>query len=150
MHRYLPPPLFVLLLAGAMWLTARHSPLTVPTFPGQIILAIGIAVLGLALMVVAAWQFHRSRTTINPARPEKSERLVADGLYAYSRNPMYMGDLILLLAWAVYLGDPINLIWPAIFVWIMNRVQIRSEERALAAHFGEPYRRYCERVRRWF
>ncbi|NNE78150.1 MAG: isoprenylcysteine carboxylmethyltransferase family protein, partial [Pricia sp.] len=94
--------------------------------------------------------FARLRTTINPTQPSKANKLVDGGIYAYSRNPMYLALLLILLAWGIWLGNAFNTLLAAGFVAYMNRFQIVPEEQALLDIFGKAYRKYCINVRRWF
>jgi len=116
--------------------------------PFQTPVAIAIALGALALGVAAALEFRRVKTTINPMTPEKSSALATGGVFAWSRNPIYVADAILLLAWAIYLGNPLSLLGIPAFVLYMNRFQIRPEEEALKRIFPD-YEAYCRRVRRW-
>jgi protein-S-isoprenylcysteine O-methyltransferase Ste14 len=93
--------------------------------------------------------FRRAGTTVNPMKPESSSSLVVSGIYAFTRNPMYLGFLFALLAWAIYLSHPAAFLVLPLFVWYMNRFQIEPEERALASLFGEAFTTYAARVRRW-
>ncbi len=104
---------------------------------------------GLLLIGVAAISFVRARTTINPLRPSHASSLITTGLFGLSRNPIYLGDLLILAAYAVWLGQAINVVFLALFVCYINRFQIQPEEHALAHRFGERYADYCSRVRRW-
>ncbi|WP_174874678.1 methyltransferase family protein [Vogesella oryzae] len=143
----LPPPLLGLLCAGLMYWLAQQLP--VATLPVAGWLCWPLAVCGLLLDGSAVLAFFRQRTTINPLRPQNSSALVVSGFYRLSRNPMYLGMLCLLLAWALWLGQLAALAGPLLFVLWIGRFQIRPEERALAARFGDEYRDYCQRVRRW-
>jgi protein-S-isoprenylcysteine O-methyltransferase Ste14 len=75
--------------------------------------------------------------------------LVSSGVYRFTRNPMYLGLLLTLLAWAVFLSNPVALLFVPVFVLYMNRYQIHPEERVLSSLFGTEYSAYKERVRRW-
>lgn len=149
MHRYLPPPLIVLIVGACMWLLARTGLLTLPAFPLQTVLAGLLVGTGLGLMLVAAIHFGRHGTTVNPVHPEESSELVTGGIYRVTRNPMYLGDLLLLLGWGVFLGSVPALIASGLFVLWIDRLQIPREETALRTRFGEAYDAYCQRVRRW-
>ncbi|MDZ7829768.1 MAG: isoprenylcysteine carboxylmethyltransferase family protein [Halofilum sp. (in: g-proteobacteria)] len=132
-----------------MWLTALYPAWALPATPGQALIAAVIAGGGLLVMVWAALCFRRARTTVNPMDPGQVSALVEVGPYRYSRNPMYLGDTLLLIAWAVYLGTPVNAVWVVLFTWWMHRFQIPHEERALADSFGAAWHGYRSRVRRW-
>ncbi|MHA6964848.1 S-isoprenylcysteine methyltransferase [Zobellella denitrificans] len=144
---WLPPPGVVVLIAGLMWLVRRWSGGL--AFAGQGWVALLVLAAGLALMAAAAWQLARAHTTVLPFHPEQASHLVTTGIFRRSRNPIYLGDLLLLLAWALWLGSLFNLLLLGLFVLYMNRVQIAAEERALARKFGPAYLGYCARVRRW-
>jgi protein-S-isoprenylcysteine O-methyltransferase Ste14 len=75
--------------------------------------------------------------------------LVTEGPFRFTRNPMYLGFAVTLLAWSVWLAHPVTLLGIAGFVAWMNRLQIVAEERAIGALFGEEFERYRNRVRRW-
>jgi protein-S-isoprenylcysteine O-methyltransferase Ste14 len=75
--------------------------------------------------------------------------MVTSGVYRHTRNPMYLGMLCLLGAWAAWLGNAAALLGLPAFVAYMNRFQIAPEERALAQRFGAAFDAYAARVRRW-
>lgn len=149
MSRYLPPPLMALITGVLMWLVSRYPETVSEPVPGQLWLAILIAAGGLAIMLLAAWQFRRAGTTVNPMRPEDSSELVSGGIYRLTRNPMYLGDVFLLTGWGLYLSAPVALLLIPLFILWIDRFQIPGEEAALEARFGPAYRQYRERVRRW-
>ncbi|MBM7454554.1 protein-S-isoprenylcysteine O-methyltransferase Ste14 [Oceanisphaera litoralis] len=146
---WLPPPGVVALTAIMMWLTEQQAPVWTRHFAGQQSISGLLLLVGLSLMGLAASALFRAGTTVLPFNPGKSRRLVTGGIFRYSRNPIYLGDILLLLAWAVWLGNGLGLLWLPLFVGYMNKVQIGAEERALAARFGADYLDYCRRVRRW-
>lgn len=93
--------------------------------------------------------FHQSRTTINPLRPERTSALVTSGIYRITRNPMYVGMAFLLLAWAFYLSALLPFAGVPVFMLYITRFQIKPEERVLEKRFGDEFRAYAARVRRW-
>ncbi len=115
----------------------------------QLPITLILLAIGLLLMVIAAGHFIAAKTTINPLRPANASTLITNGVFAISRNPIYLGDLLILAALAVWLGNMLNIALLALFVWYLNRFQIAPEERALRDKFGEAYAAYCSRVRRW-
>lgn len=146
---WLPPPAVLLLhMAAGGWLHLQWPQweLDWPLLRG---LAIGCGLAGLLLMQAAGTTLLKARTTVNPLLPQRSSRLVSHGVFARSRNPIYLADLLLLCAWLLWLGQPLGLLLPPLFVLWLTCLQIRHEERALLALFGEDYRTYCARVRRW-
>ncbi|MCQ4348859.1 isoprenylcysteine carboxylmethyltransferase family protein [Pseudomonas stutzeri] len=145
----IPPPVVVALFAAAMWQLAERLPLGGFAFAGQRPLAGLLLFGGLALMAAAAWALFRAHTTVNPLRPERTTRLVTSGVFALSRNPIYLGDALILAALALGLGNWLNFLLLPAFVGLIGRFQIAPEERALQRLFGDEYRAYCARVRRW-
>jgi len=141
----IPPPV----VAGVCALLMGFVPELPFAFPGHRALALALAGLGIALGVAAVVQFKRARTTIHPQDPEKSTALVTSGVYRFTRNPMYLGMLTLLAAWALWLANAAALIVLPLFVGYLNRFQIAPEERALQARFGAAFADYRRAVRRW-
>jgi len=84
-----------------------------------------------------------------PFTPDQSSTLVSTGIYRYSRNPMYLGFLLALAGWCVYLANWASMLLLPLFIVYMNRFQIAPEERALHRHFGQPFTNYTQAVRRW-
>lgn len=144
-----PPPLVALVIAVLMWLASYWLPAT--SLPRGLTYAIAAVVLlaGLSFSIRAMRSFRKADTTANPVRIEKASSLVTDGVYLFSRNPMYVGVTLDLCAIAFFLNCLWTLVGPAIFVAYTTRFQIMPEERLLAAKFGDAYRDYCQRVRRW-
>jgi protein-S-isoprenylcysteine O-methyltransferase Ste14 len=144
-----PPPLVALTIAILMWLAVLWLPAT--ALPrGLTYTAAAIVLLaGLAFSIRGVGSFRRAGTTVNPIKIENASHLVTGGIYGISRNPMYVGVTLVLCAWAFFLGVLWTLIGPAIFVAYTTRFQIIPEERILATKFGDSYRDYCRRVRRW-
>ena len=143
------PPIVMLLAGGMMHALARVGPVAEP-WPGRGLLVVGLIVAGVASGVLGVLSFIRHRTTIHPHAPQQTAVLVTDGIYRFSRNPMYLGMLLLLLAWAAWLSSlPALLLGPTLYVGFLTRYQIMPEERMLRARFGDAYVRYAARVRRW-
>jgi protein-S-isoprenylcysteine O-methyltransferase Ste14 len=144
------PPVAVAALFGlVMWVAASALPLLRFDFPGRRAVAIALLVLGAAISLAGVIAFRRARTTTNPLRPGAASSLVVTGIYTRTRNPMYLGFAVVLLAWSAWLAHPVTLLGVAGFVAWMSRFQIAAEERAIGALFGEEFERYRDRVRRW-
>jgi protein-S-isoprenylcysteine O-methyltransferase Ste14 len=107
------------------------------------------AAVAIAIVVAALRGFHRARTTVNPMDPSKATRLVTDGVFRISRNPMYLGLLLLLIGWALWLGSASVWLMPPLFAIAITRLQIVPEERALDRLFGAQYLAYRDDVVRW-
>lgn len=104
-------------------------------------------VIGLSIIAGPVVAFMRARTTIRPFHD--SSALVRGGLYRYSRNPMYVGMVCILLGVAMLSGSLSPFLMPALFVPVMNRRVIRHEEDMLEERFGDEYREFVRTVRRW-
>ena len=146
----IPPPIYMLLTAGLMWWLDGFLPvMEVITDPwsklGLIFIVMALFTDGLSLL-----QFFRAHTTINPLHPEKAEHLVITGMYRFTRNPMYVGLLLLLVGWAVLLGSLTAFIMLPIFVMILTDQQVIPEEEILEQKFGQQYLYYKKSVKRWF
>lgn len=145
----IPPPLVALACALAMVGVQALVPAAGYVLPGNHLLAAGVAVCGLCVDAAGLWAFRRHRTTVNPLSPHKSSTVVQDGIYRFTRNPMYLGMALLLCAWAVWRSHALAWLLLPCFVAYITRFQIQPEERALLAKFGAPYQAYLGRVRRW-
>ena len=145
----IPPPLVGLIIAILMWLAARWLPATSLARSVTYAAAAVTLLVGIAFSFAATRSFRRAGTTLNPMRIENASNLVTTGVYRISRNPMYVGVTLALCAWAFFLDSPWTLIGPVVFVAYTTRFQIAPEERMLVAKFGDSYRDYCRRVRRW-
>jgi protein-S-isoprenylcysteine O-methyltransferase Ste14 len=145
------PPLVIAFIFGLfMYLLAAYLPVGYFDFFGRNYLMYLLFFLALLIGGVSLFQFFRSKTSIDPHRPSKVSTLVTGGLYQYSRNPMYLALLLLLLGWGLYLGNAFNTLLAAGFVYYMNTFQIIPEEEVLKDRFGKEYQKYCVLVRRWF
>jgi len=144
-----PPPVVAVLMAGAMWGISLAAPLLqVPAFI-RVAAAATIALAGGGFSLAGAISIRRAGTTVNSMKPETASSLICSGIYRVTRNPMYVGLLFVLVAWAILLSTVWALLGPLAFVLYLNRFQIAPEERALSALFGAGYSAYKSRVRRW-
>jgi len=140
-----PPPVVALAAAGAQHVLAPRRP------AGALrrVLATSVAAGSVGLVGATARRFLAAGTTVEPFDPAQATVLVTDGPNALTRNPMYVGLAGLLLAHAVARGGWATWLPVAGFVAVVDRVQVRPEETALAALFGPEYDDYRRRVRRW-
>ena len=102
---------------------------------------------GLILNVVSARLFERYGTPIRPGTT--SSTLVVDGPYRFTRNPMYLGMILILVGASVVLGSVVSLAVVPVFASMLTRRFIVREERMLVARFGEEYEAYRRRIPRW-
>lgn len=148
-HRWIPPPAAFAIAALSMWGVSRYTQFGRYAFPYQRATGIALIVIGLMIVAVSLGLFAIARTSPNPLEPRKATRLMTSGLYGWSRNPIYLGDAIVLLGIDVLLGCLAGLVFVAGFVIYIDKVQIAAEEAALAECFGDRYAEYKQRVRRW-
>ncbi|MCH6482348.1 isoprenylcysteine carboxylmethyltransferase family protein [Pseudoxanthomonas sp. LH2527] len=141
-----------MVLCGAVaWVVAYALPAGIIALPPslRVMLVASLAALGLLFNLSPKLAFGRAGTTVNPLSPASSRVLVITGLHRLSRNPMYLGHALLLVAWACWLQHPAALIGAPLYMAYVTRYQILPEERALSATFGAAYEAYQARVRRW-
>lgn len=144
-----PPLALVLAFALLMWLAATQVPVLAFELPARRTIAVIAAGLGAGLVLIAGLGFRRAETTMNPTKPQSTTSVVDSGVYRISRNPMYLGFLLVLAGWAAYLSHVLPFLFLPAYVGYMNRFQIAPEERMLAARFGAGYAHYRQGVRRW-
>src|SRR5688572_19026060 len=145
----IPPVALVIFAAVLIWLGAVYFPQFNFQFPFQSILGWMIGILGFIGSTLGFVEFRRAKTTVNPTNPGSSSSLVKAGIYRHTRNPMYLGFLLMLAAWATLMGNVISFLALPAFAFYLNRFQIKPEERALASIFGDEFRAYRTEVRRW-
>ena len=145
----IPPPLQVIITATAMYGVSKTLPMLKFSVTGSKWLSVGLGITGLSVAAMGVTQFKKAQTTVNPKTPENATQLVTSGIYQYTRNPMYVGLVLILLGWALYLSHILTLVLLAVFISYMTRFQILPEERVMTQKFGDKYRAYLARVRRW-
>jgi len=143
----IPPVAIVIFVAFLMWVGAVYVPGFDFQFPPIAVWVFGL--LGVITCSLGVLEFKRAKTTVNPTRPQLSSSLVTSGIYKHTRNPMYLGFLLILVAWAAATANILSFLFLPAFVLYMNRFQIKPEERALVGIFGDEFTTYCSQVRRW-
>ncbi|TCO71440.1 methyltransferase family protein [Chromatocurvus halotolerans] len=145
--RIIYPPMW--LVFGVMGIFALNEFAPVLRYTGPVSQLIGgiIMLVGLALLVVSGGLFSRAGTGMVPFRDVKV--LVTNGVYARTRNPMYLAMALVLAGVAVTVGALSALIVPPLFLLIVYWRYVRPEEAMLQDLFGDEYAAYCSRVRRW-
>ena len=145
----IPPPVVALLVAAAMWGIALATPSAAIPALARVVMAVALALVGIGTTISGVIAFRRARTTVNPLQPETTTTLVTSGVYRFTRNPMYVGLAVVLVAWGVFVSPILALPGPLVFIFYMTRFQIVPEERSLSAKFGTDYSTYQAKVRRW-
>lgn len=144
-----PPVAQVIITAAAMYGVSKMVPALTFSLNGSTALAMALGVMGLSLGIMGVTQFRIAQTTPNPQALEKVSSLVTSGVYQYSRNPMYVGLVLILLGLAFYLSHFLAFVLLPIFILYMTRFQIQPEEQMMAQKFGKTYQDYLNKVRRW-
>lgn len=150
MRLRIPPALVMLIFGALMYVLAKFLPVGDFDFFGRNELAWFLFGLGFLIGIVAVAQFIITKTTTDPLHPQKASKLITKGVFNYTRNPMYLGLLLILLAFGLKLGNAFNTLLAAGFVSYINRFQIKYEEEVLEEKFGKEYRIFCKLTRRWF
>lgn len=145
------PPVSVLLIGILLvWLLSPGvSELIRADSPFRLALAAGLFVGGIVLAITSVLSFRKLQTSVDPLNPEKANSMVTTGVYAFSRNPMYLAMLLILAAFVIFAWQASGILILLGFIAYLTRFQIIPEERVLARKFGDDFQRYCERVRRW-
>ncbi len=145
----IPPLAQLLFFMFLVWGLARIAPALSIQSRALVWGGIFIVGIGLIFLTISVTAFLRAHTTVNPVNPQQTETLVTTGLYRISRNPMYLGMLLLLLGTTCVAQNIASLLVPFLFVFFITVLQIKPEERALQAKFGDVYKQYRRNVRRW-
>jgi protein-S-isoprenylcysteine O-methyltransferase Ste14 len=145
----IPPPVVALCLAALMWLLSRLAEPTQISFEFRLAAALALLVTGQVISIAGMRAFRRAKTTMNPFDPKAASSLVIEGVYRFTRNPMYVGLALALVGWTAFLASPLAWVGVVLFVLYINQFQIKPEERVLSSLFGAEYSDYTARVRRW-
>ena len=142
------PPIVLLFCLGLAYGLAHLFPiLAMPSIWFGLHWYIGAS--GVLVALAGIWEFRKAKTTINPTTPEKSSYLVSGGIFRVTRNPMYLGMQLILIAAIFKLGNYYGFIAAAFFNLYITQFQIKPEERIIETIFGEQYLHYKKKVRRW-
>lgn len=145
----IPPPVLAFISGLLMWALDNYIKIGQVEIYAKKSIFLALVFFGAAVAFAAFMTFKSARTTLDPMNPSKASLLVKEGIFNFSRNPMYLGILLILTGWAVYLGSVLSAGVVILFAVIMTRGQIKREEEALSAKFGEEYTAYMQKVRRW-
>ena len=149
LERKIPPvALFVIFV---ILMTVVDKVWVVFCFELPLNLFVAVAAVGLSGVIGLAgvYEFRKAKTTVNPINVEAASTVVDSGIFAYTRNPMYLALMILLVGLGYWQQNILCLLLSYGFVMYLNRFQIRPEEKALENNFGPEYLDYKQRVRRW-
>ncbi|MBP2280806.1 protein-S-isoprenylcysteine O-methyltransferase Ste14 [Psychrobacter sp. PL15] len=144
-----PPPLQALIIGAVMYGVSRMFPALQFSLVGSAWLGAILTIIGLGISIMGVTEFKKAQTTINPHVPHNSTSLVTNGIYRYTRNPMYLGLVLVLSGWGLYLSNLLAFALIPIFIIYISHFQIQPEERIMAKKFGNKYQVYLAKVRRW-
>ena len=143
----IPPPLIVLTLIVSIYFSSKKIDLI--NIPFQLEISFFILSLGILVFINPVLKFIKSKTTINPIQFEETNRLVTSGIFKYSRNPMYLGMLMIIISTSIFYLNIYSILTPFLFVFWINKFQIKREEIFLTEKFGKEYLSYKNKTRRW-
>lgn len=145
----IPPLVWTAALALCIWACSVWLPEFQFTLPGARLLGVLFAALGVGTAFSGIWSFRQAQTTANPMSPGDASALVKSGPYRITRNPMYVGMLLVLFGWFLLLHNACSFVFVILYVPILTELQIKPEERLLEQLFGQPYHDYKKSVPRW-
>ena len=143
----IPPPLIVLILVFSNFLSSKK--VDVIHITDQTLVSILILLIGVLILIIPVSKFIKSKTTIDPIKFKKVNKLVTSGIYKYSRNPMYLGLLLIVISSSIMYLNIYSVTTPIFFYYWINRFQIKREEIFLTEKFGKEYLLYMTKTRRW-
>ncbi len=147
MNNKIPPPIITLICGLGIYFSR-------PLFPkynyiSTDIIAASFLLLGIITLITAVLSFRRQSTTVNPLQPEKASSLVVSGIFKYSRNPMYLGMLLILISMTIKFNFVGGILIIFAFIAFITKFQIIPEEIVLERLFGDEFTRYKKKTRRW-
>lgn len=127
----IPPPIIALVTAMLMWVISTFSLDVGITFMTRIVLVIMFFLLGFFFIFLGLISFRRAQTTVDPMKPEAASSLVRTGVYRFSRNPMYIGLVLLLLALLIFLTSPLSIIGIIGFFYTLMSFKLNQKNKLL-------------------
>ena len=143
----IPPPLLVLILVISNYFSSKKIDLII--LQTQNLISFIILLIGILILITPIFKFIKSKTTIDPIKFKKVNRLITSGIYKYSRNPMYLGLLMIVMSTSIFYLNIFSITTPMLFYFWINRFQIKREEIFLTQKFGKEYLSYKNKTRRW-
>ena len=147
METKIPPPIVTLIFGLAIYLSRTIFPeieIQYSSFFGMVLL-----LLGFLILISAVKLFRNDKTTVNPLSPEQATKLVTNGIFKLSRNPMYLGMAVILASVAVFFNIIGGIISMALFCLYITKFQIIPEEKAMKELFAQDFEQYMQATRRW-
>ncbi|CAM2835699.1 isoprenylcysteine carboxylmethyltransferase family protein [Vibrio mytili] len=145
----IPPVAVFLLVTLIMYCVKEVTPGFMIHVPFDDFVVSALVILSGFIGIAGVYEFRKVKTTVNPVKPEAASSVVNTSVFAYTRNPMYLALLLLIIALGLWWEHLSVIPCGILFVSYMNRYQIKPEERALERLFGDEYLKYKNRVHRW-
>ena len=143
----IPPPLLVLILVVSNYFSSKKIGLIL--ISNQKLISFIIFLIGVIILINPIVKFIKSKTTIDPIKFKKVNKLITSGIYKYSRNPMYLGLLMIVISTSILYLNIFSIATPMLFYFWINRFQIKREEVFLTEKFGKEFLLYKAKTRRW-
>jgi protein-S-isoprenylcysteine O-methyltransferase Ste14 len=143
------PPVQLIISGGLMLALSTYLPQYHFNLPASLPIIIILILAASLIGILALVDFRKHNTTFHPHTPEKTRTVVDSGVFAYTRNPMYISLTLTLLAFGVYVQNTSSFVIIPLFIWYITKFQIIPEERMLDKLFPNDYQAYCQKVRRW-
>jgi len=147
METKIPPPIVTLVFGLSIYFS--RGIFQVVEIKYSFYFGILLLVLGFVILISAVRLFKKDKTTVNPLSPEQATKLVTDGIFKYSRNPMYLGMALVLGSIAIFFNLIGGIILVALFCAYITKFQILPEERAMRDLFSDDFDKYTKVTRRW-
>ena len=147
METKIPPPIVTLVFGLSIYFS--RGIFQVVEIKYSFYFGILLLLLGFVILISAVRLFRKDKTTVNPLSPEQATTLVTDGIFKYSRNPMYLGMALVLGSIAVFFNIIGGIILVALFCAYITKFQILPEERAMRDLFSDDFDKYTKVTRRW-
>ena len=147
MNNRIPPPIVTLICGTSIYYSK--------SFFNQFLnfsnngISLFLLILGLIIFISAVRSFREQKTTVNPLKPKQASSLVTSGIFRFSRNPMYLGMLIILLSISFKFNLLGGIIISLLFFIFITKFQIYPEEEAMNELFGDKFTQYSNTTRRW-
>ena len=147
METKIPPPIVTLVFGLSIYFS--RGIFQVIEIKHSFYFGIFLLLLGFVILISAVRLFRKDKTTVNPLSPEQATKLVTDGIFKYSRNPMYLGMALVLGSIAVFFNLIGGIILIALFCAYITKFQIFPEEKAMRDLFPDDFDKYTKATRRW-
>lgn len=147
METKIPPPIVTLIFGLAIYFSREMLP--VAEIQHSSYLGVFLLLIGFFVLISAVRLFRKDNTTVNPLSPDQATKLVTDGIFKYTRNPMYLGMAFILGSISVFFNLLGGILLVALFCAYITKFQIIPEERAMKDLFSHDFEKYTKSTRRW-